>query len=488
MLTFTNSLLGVLLTILVVIGIHELGHFCAAKFLGVKVLRFSIGFGKPLFLWRDRSGTEYALAMIPLGGYVKMLGEHSGNVSAEDWHRAYHNQPLRKKIAITVAGPLANFFFAFVLYWLLFVTGFTSVAPIVGTVLPNSIAAEAGIKPQQEIISIDHTSVSSWMSVAMQVLLRTGDADYLTITTKTPPSQTLENHLLNLTGWHMHSLKPDPLNSLGIVPYRPIVPAIVGKVNPSSSAAQSELQVGDQIISLNNIAMTNWFQLISFLKQLPKDKIALTKMNNNAIRLDNIPITNWVQLAVLIDQLPTKDIEVTVLRKGAAKTFPVRTDYELDWLFQEHGVLGITPAYEWPNYMLRKNQYGPTTSLSYAGQQTADFIFLNFVVIGKIISGKISLQSLGGPLSIFQNAASTINEGATPFLNFLAFLSISIGVMNIFPVPGLDGGHLLLQLIEAILNRSIPERVVTYSYRLGILVLLVLAFQAVANDFFRAVS
>jgi len=359
LLTLLIALVGFLVTLLVIIGIHEFGHFLAARLLGIKVLRFSIGFGKALWKRYDKTGTEYVIAAIPLGGYVKMLDTQENPVDPHEQHLAFNQQPFYKKCLVVIAGPLANFILAFVLYWIVFIAGFTSIAPVTGNILPHSIAANAGVPPHSEIIKIDHIPVSSWMSVIIRILTRTGDTNTLSMTLKSPERQAARTYQLNLQNWHMDNLKPDPLASLGIQPYEPAIP------------------------------------------------------------------------------------------------------------------------------ILRKNQYGPIGAASHAWQNIYDFTSLNLAVMGKLLTGKVSLQSLGGPISIFQTAGLALNNGIMPFLSFLAFLSISIGLINIFPIPGLDGGHLLFQAIEAIIRRPVPPAIVEISYRLGLILLFLLIFQSIVNDILR---
>ncbi|MDX1902404.1 MAG: RIP metalloprotease RseP [Gammaproteobacteria bacterium] len=364
MVSVSIFILSFLLTILIIIGLHEFGHFIAARLLGVRVLRFSIGFGRVLFSKFDQTGTEYALSAIPLGGYVKLLGEEAGEKVPKAYQAfTFHHQAFWKKFIIIAAGPLVNFVLALFLYWLIFMIGFTSVLPVIGKVTPHSIAAEAGLLPKQEIIQIDHTPVSSWMSVVIRILSHTGNRDTLIVTTRSSLGMTQE-HILNLTTWKMDNLNPDPIGSLGIEVYAP-----------------------------------------------------------------------------------------------------------------KSGTL--------PPHMLHHNQYGPVQAFSHAWQNTRDFIWLNFDFILKLITGKVSLQSLGGPISIFSTAGAALHEGLVAFMSFLAFLSIAIGIINILPIPGLDGGHLLFQCIERVIGRPIPDRIMLIAYRLGIVFIILLSIQAIFNDIMR---
>jgi regulator of sigma E protease len=357
------SIIGIILTIFIIVGIHELGHFLAAKALGVKVLRFSIGFGKVFYRWYDKKGTEYVLSVLPFGGYVKMLDETEDKVEPKEARFAFNRQPFYKKFLIVAMGPIANLVLAFFLYWALFVIGFTTTLPLIGKVEPQSIAAQAGIKPNQEIISVNHTSTFSWISVLIRLFMEAGNQDQISIETKDIKTQKISTYTLQLATWKMDKLRPDPLMSLGITPY--------------------------------------------------------------------------------------------------------------------------IPKKEWPKELLRKNQYGPIDAVSHAWRSLKDYTMLNIIVIGKMLKGHISLESLGGPITIFQTAGTALNLGILVFMSFLAFISISIGVVNILPIPGLDGGHALFQVIEVIIRRPISVPLQVLLYRLGIIILLLLLAQAILNDILR---
>src|SRR3990167_1904513 len=213
------SIIGIVVTIFFVIGTHEFAHFLAARLLGIKVLRFSIGFGKTLRKWHDKSGTEYVVAAFQLGGYVKMLDENEGKVPERELSRAFNRQPFYKKFLVVLAGPTMNLFCALVLYWLIFFIGFVNIKPVIGTILPNSIAAKSGLKANQEIISIDNQTTSNWTSVIFRLLAHTGDKDKIKISVSNFRDATLHSYVLDATDWQMGGLTPDPLSSLGIIPY-----------------------------------------------------------------------------------------------------------------------------------------------------------------------------------------------------------------------------------------------------------------------------
>lgn len=447
---FLIALLGILLTIFFVVGTHEAAHYIAARLLGVKVLRFSIGFGKRLFHYYDKKGTEYVFALIPLGGYVKMLDEGEGDVPPNELHLAFNRQPFYKKFLIVIAGPAINIACAVMLYWLIFMIGFVNIKPVIGNITAQSIAAEAGLQSNQEIIRIDNHVTRTWTSIIFRIIAHAGNQDQLQIEVKNLVDQKTSLHKLDLSNWHMEGLTPNPLASLGITPFAPKIPLIIGVISPNAPAAQSKLQVGDKIIALNAIQIKNWEQLITFIHQHPNETFTFT-----------------------------------IERKGKSIKLPVTIGYQRNFLFQKDGYLGISPSVSWPKEFLTTIQYGPAQAMRYALIEVMDFTYFNFLLFGKLITGKISLQSLGGPITIFESAGEALNYGFLPFIGFLAFLSIAIGIINILPIPGLDGGHLLIQIIELIIRRPVPEKIIFFLYQLGFLLIFFIFFQAFINDILR---
>jgi regulator of sigma E protease len=449
MFTLLISIVGILLTIFFVVGTHEAAHFAMARFVNVKVLRFSIGFGTPFYTWRDKSGTEYTLAPIPLGGYVKMLDESEGVVPQAEKHLAFNRQPYYKKFLIVLAGPAINLISAFLLYWLIFMIGFTTIKPVIGSVDPHSIAANGGLLAGQEITQIDKQETLSWTGILLRFIAHLGDKDSVSVTTINDKNQT-STHDLNLAEWEINELKPDPLSSLGITPFQPPMPMIVGNIAENSPAAKSGIKMGDELIAINKKPIKEWEQLIKSIMLMPDQTAAFT------IKRDNKVIT-----------------------------IPVTIGYKRGWLFNKTGYLGIGPYVEWPKEMLRTIQYSPLGAISRAWEEMVDFTYFNFLLIGKLLIGKMSLHSLGGPITIFESAGQALNSGFLAFLGFLAFISISIGIINVLPIPGLDGGHLLVQTIEAVIRRPLPDIVIVNLYRAGFLLLLVVMIQAFVNDVLR---
>jgi len=444
------SIAGILITIFLVVGIHELGHFTVAKLSGIKVLRFAIGFGKPIVKWQDKKGTEYVIAMIPLGGYVKMLDEGEGNVLPEEAHLAYNRQPFYKKIAVIAAGPLSNFIFAFLIYWFLFVIGFITIAPLIGSIAPHSIAAVASVPPQQEIIQIDNKPTPNWTTVIINMIARAGDKSKMDLLLIDPKTQEKKKYSLPLSNWHMDELKPDPLESLGITAYEPVIPAEIGKIQANGPAAKAGLKTGDKIL-----------------------------------KIGKEPVNDWIKIVEIISIHPSETIQFSIERDKKIITVPITIGYKNDLTFKKHGYMGMSPNFTWPKEMLRLNKYPPLEAAAHAWQELAVFTHLNFIILGKMVTGKISLQSLGGPITIFESAGTALNHGFVAFLSFLAFLSISIGVINIIPIPGLDGGHLLFQTIEAVIGRPLSQGSQVLFYRLGFIFLIMIMVQAFINDILR---
>jgi regulator of sigma E protease len=450
MLHLLISIAGVILTILFVVGTHEAGHFLAARAVGVKVITFSIGFGKKIFSWRDKSGTEYVFALIPLGGYVRMLDESEAPVAEHESHRAYNQQPYYKKFIIVAAGPFTNFLCAFLLYWLIFSIGFVTIKPIIGEVKPRSIAAEAGLKPQQEITRVDGQDIKTWTNVLFRLLAHTGSKDHLTMSVTNPGSPQEKSITLELSNWKMDDLNPNPLESIGITPYEPPLKLEIGTIKPDSAAARSSLAIGDKLIAVNKAA-----------------------------------IKDWIELSTVIQNHPNQELIFTIKRQSKTMDIAVTVGSHRNWLMQQKGSLGISPSFHMPENLLQKVHYSPLSAIPKAFHETVDFAHFNLLLFGKMLTGKLSLESLGGPITIFDSAGDSLNYGFLPFISFLAFLSISIGIINILPIPGLDGGHLFIQTIEAITRRTLPENAVLFMYRIGFLFIIFIMLHAMINDVLR---
>ncbi len=392
------------------------------------------------------------LALIPLGGYVKMLDENEGDVPKEQLHLAFNHQPFYKKFLIVAAGPATNILCALVLYWVIFVVGFTTIRPQIGSISKSSIAAESGLQPKQEIIAVDGSKTSTWTGVILRLVAHAGDQDHIKFEIQNPANiqPKTETHILDLSNWHLNNLSPDPLSSIGITPYVPDIPLIINVITANSPAAASPLQKGDKIIAI-----------------------------------DNKPIKDWDEILTTITDHPSQTLTFTVERNGNTMTLPVAIGYQRSFIFFKSGYLGIGPNFKWPKEFLQEIKYAPFPAALRAWQEISDFTYFNLLLFWKLLTGKLSLQSLGGPITIFQSAGSALNSGFLSFIGFLAFLSISIGIINLLPIPGLDGGHLFIQTIEFIIRRPVPERVLSVLYRLGFVLILFVLIQALINDVLR---
>ncbi len=444
------SILGIFLTIFFVVGTHESAHFLVARWMGIKVLRFSIGFGKTLLRWTDKKGTEYVLALIPLGGYVKMLDESEGTVAPEELHLAYNRQPFYKKFLVVLAGPVTNILCALILYWLIFMIGFTTIKPVIGNIEPHSIAAQSGMKGNQEIIAVDNSTTSTWTGIMLRLIAHAGDQDHVKIETRDLTNNKTDTFILDLADWHLDKLTPDPLSSLGIAPYEPAIPLVIGIVNKDSPAAASPLKIGDKIIAINSMSMNNWNDVLTTIRKHPSETLTFYVERNK----------QFMQI-------------------------PVAIGYQRGISMQKTGYLGLGPDFKLPPELLKDVKYNPLDAAGHAWREIVDFTYFNLLLFGKMVTGKISLQSMGGPITIFETAGDALNTGLLSFLGFLAFLSIAIGVVNFLPIPGLDGGHMFIQIVEFIIQRPVPEEVLTNLYRAGFLLIFFVLIQAVINDVMR---
>lgn len=439
-----------LVTILVLVTVHEFGHFIVAKWTGVRVLRFSIGFGRPLLRWYGKkSGTEYIVAWLPLGGYVKLLDEREGEVKPEDLAYSFNRKPLWIRTAVVIAGPGINLLFAILAFWIVFMVGTEQIKPFIGQVPTNSIAAQAGVPSHSQIISIDKHRTDTWQAIVMRIIRHLGNKDEMLVGTQTREGVT-NVYTLPLVHWKIDSLNPDPLESLGLVPLQPPVPSIVYSVVPEGPAAKQGILPGDKILAINNRPITNWFDFIRFIQTHPQMKINLLVERNHK----TLPMT------------------VEIGRK-------LRRWRWVGYL----GIESLPP--KWPEGIKVFRQYSPLSAFLAANDQTWTFFEFNFILLGKMLTGKVSLQSLGGPIAIFRDAGMAFRQGVVAYTSFLGIISIMLAFVNILPIPGLDGGHLLFFGIEAVMRRPLSLALQLLIVRLGFIFLIVLILQATFNDLMR---
>ena len=431
------------------VAVHEFGHFWVARRCGVKVERFSIGFGKAIWRRLGKDGTEYVLALIPLGGYVKMLDGRVDELKPGEEAQAFNHKSVWARMAIVAAGPMANFVFALFAFWLMFMIGVPSVKPVVGEVRPASIVAEAGILPGMEIVGVGGEETGDWESVTYALISHLGD-DSVQLKLKAANTSYAVDKTLQLAGWKFDPDKESPIGSLGIVPLGGKVLPVVEAVVPSSASEKAGLQIGDRIKGVDGEA-----------------------------------ITEWAQFVERVQQSPAQPLQVTVERGGSEMTLTLTPDGK-KVKGQLVGFVGLSPQLvPLPDEYRTLLQYGPLQALWHGVQKTWSLITLTFDMIGKLIGGIVSLDNLSGPISIAKGAGSSADYGLVYFLGFLALISVNLGIINLFPLPVLDGGHLVYFLIEAVTGKPVPEKIQEIGFRIGAAILMLLMGIALFNDFAR---
>ncbi|MGH8330462.1 MAG: RIP metalloprotease RseP, partial [Pseudomonas sp.] len=417
-------IVGTLVALGVLVTFHEFGHFWVARRCGVKVLRFSVGFGMPLLRWHDKKGTEFVVAAIPLGGYVKMLDEREGEVPADQLDQSFNRKSVRQRIAIVSAGPIANFLLAMIFFWVLAMLGSEQVRPVIGAVESGSIAAKAGLSAGQEIIAIDGEPTSGWAEVNLQLVRRLGESGSLQLLVRDQGSTVDSPRELMLDKWLKGADEPDPIRSLGLRPWRPALPPVLAELDPKGPAQAAGLKTGDRLLALDGKSLDDWQQVVDTVRMHPDTKIMLR------VERDGAQI----------------DVPVTLAARGEKKA--------------PNGYLGAgVKAVDWPPEMIREVSYGPVAAIGEGARRTWTMSVLTLDSLKKMLFGELSVKNLSGPITIAKVAGASAQSGVADFLNFLAYLSISLGVLNLLPIPVLDGGHLLFYLIEWVRGRPLSDRV-----------------------------
>jgi regulator of sigma E protease len=439
------------LTLGILVSIHEFGHFWVARRCGVKVLRFSVGFGKPLLSWRDKLGTEYAVAGIPLGGYVKMLDEREGEVPEDQRHMAFNRATPMKRIAIAAAGPLANFVLAIFVYWLVFLNGVSGVAPVIDHVAPGSLAEQAGLIEGQEIVAVDGVETPTWETLQMQLLERIGESGELSISVKTAGSSLRYENRVQIDKWMQGLEEPRPLDELGVTLFVPELVPEIGELVAGGAAQQAGLQEGDIIVESDGKAVSTWQDWVQIVRASPDKALSLRVKRDN--RLLDLVMT------------PQRKLEDNGMAVGFA------------------GV-GVKPP-QWPESMLREVDYGPVAALVAASKKAWRMSVFTLESIKKMITGLLSPKNLSGPITIAKVAGSSAQYGFFSWLSFLGLLSISLAVLNLLPIPILDGGHIVYAAIEGIIGRPVTEQVQAWANQLGLALVVCVMFFALYNDVLR---
>ena len=443
-------LVGTLIALGVLVTFHEYGHFWVARRCGVKVLRFSVGFGTPLVRWHDRQGTEFVVAAIPLGGYVKMLDEREGDVPAELAEQSFNRKSVRQRIAIVAAGPLANFLLALLFFWFVAMLGSQQVRPVIGAVQEGSLADVAGLRAGQEIVAVNGEATSGWAAVNLQLVRRLGESGVLDLRV-TEPGSTLETpKQVQLDNWLRGVDEPDPIGSLGIRPWRPALESVLAEIDPKGPAYAAGLRTGDRLLALDGESLADWQDLVDRVRALPGEAVTLRFERDGQ----------------------AQDLQLTLASRGEGEA---RSGY------LGAGVQGV----EWPPEMLREVRYGPIEGIAEGMRQTWAMSLLTLDSLKKMLFGELSVKNLSGPITIAKVAGASAESGLGDFLKFLAYLSISLGVLNLLPIPVLDGGHLLFYLVEWVRGRPLSERVQGWGMQIGISLVIGVMLLALVNDLSR---
>lgn len=445
-----HTVVWFLVAIAILVVVHEFGHYLAARLAGVKVLRFSLGFGKPLFSRRfGRDQTEWALAALPFGGYVKMLDEREGEVPAAEAHRSFNRASVWRRIGIVAAGPIANFLLAIVFYWALFLHGMPAMKPLIGEPPAGTPAAQAGLVSGDEIRRVNGADTPSFQDLRLE-LLRAGVAgDPLVLELADGRSMQLDAPPMDTD-----NLERDTLRPLGIVRYDPEIDPVIGEVLPGGAAARAGFQSGDRLVAADGQAVSNW--------------------------------QNWVKL---IRQHPSQSLRIEYEREGQMHILTVVPD-TVDENGQRIGKIGAGPKVD-PALMddlMTEVRYGPIEALGRGAEKTWDMSLFTLEMMGRMVLGQVSWKNLSGPLTIADYAGQSATLGWISFVGFLALVSVSLGVLNLLPVPLLDGGHLMYYVAEVLTGRPVSERTMEIGSRIGMMLLLLLMSFALFNDLQRLIG
>ena len=457
MIEFIVSVLALIVTLGILVTIHEFGHFWVARRCGVKVLRFSIGMGKAVKSWIGRDGVEYVIAPIPIGGYVKMLGQEdiavadTKEIPTSQQHLCFAYKPLWQRMAITAAGPIANFLLAIFIYWLINISyGINGIAPVINGISENSSADRAGLQVGDEIIAVDSEETIIWQQVSLQMLNRLGETGELVVTVNPYDSSTSRDITIPIQAWLRSDVEPDPVTDLGIVRFE--IPARIAEVVTGGRAERDGLRAGDEIISVNGESILGWSHWVAVIRSNPELALdVIVKRGESEAGLEIRP------------ELVRLSNGTAIGRIGAS--------------VQETALSEILDS-----EMQRHISFNAFTAIQPALQETWNNSVFVLDSIKKMVIGLISVRNINGPITIAQVAGETASYGLEVYLGFLALLSICLGVFNLLPIPVLDGGHLFYYTVEAIMGRPVPERVQTWGLQLGLSLIFGIMILAIYND------
>lgn len=441
------TILAFLVAIAILVVFHELGHYWVARLCGVKVLRFSVGFGKILYRKQFKGhDTEWAIAAIPLGGYVKMLDEREDRVAEQDLPYAFNRQPVGKRMAIVAAGPIANFILAIVFFWLIAVSGMQTLKPVIAQPPENTPAAAAGLQGGEQIVAVNQQPVQSWQQINWEMMELVGSQPYLVLQTDAGREYKLM----------IDDLTADDLNGgirekLGLLVQAPEIEPVIGRFTDDSVAQQAGMQVNDKVIKVNQQQVDTWSQLVAVVRDNARQELTFQVLRN--------------------EQVVTLSIQPVAVMEGE----------------QTVGKIGAAPSVD-PQKMapyFTEVRYGVIAAIPHALQRTWDISVFTLKMIGKMIVGQVSLQNLSGPITIADYAGQTAKSGWAQYVFFLALISISIGIFNLLPIPLLDGGHLLYYAVELVKGSPVSEDTWILGQKIGIALLGTIMFFAIFNDLNR---
>ncbi|MDP1673541.1 MAG: RIP metalloprotease RseP [Burkholderiales bacterium] len=443
----------VALSLLVVV--HEFGHYWVARRCGVKVLRFSVGFGKPLWSrTMGRDGTEWVVAAIPLGGYVKMLDEREGEVPADERHRAFNRKSVWQRFAIVLAGPAANFVAAVALYWVLFVYGIPGLVPVVAAPPAGTVAAQAGFEAGETVFAVDGTRVKTWQDFRWVMLQRALDRKPVTIELTGAQGESVVRRL-GFDSLASSDIEGDVLGAMGLSRQRLVLPPVIGEVTRDGAAAKAGLRGGDRIIAINGERQDTWDDVVKLVRASAGRALQFRIQRGEV-------------------DLPALDVTPDLVEEGSAR----------------FGRIGASPRMD-PGLMkgmIADVSYGPLESVWRALAKTWETSIFSLRMLGKMVTGEVSMKNLSGPITIADYAGQSAQNGWIPYLLFLALISISLGVLNLLPIPLLDGGHLMYYSVEILTGKPVPDKVMEVGQQIGMMLLFALMAFALYNDINRLIG
>ena len=450
--TFAFTIIAFIVALGVLILFHEFGHYLVARWSGVKVLRFSIGFGQPLLARRfGKDQTEWVVAAFPLGGYVKMLDEREGQVEAQDLVRAFNRKPVGYRFAIVAAGPIANFLLAILLYWFLFMLGVSGIKPVLGPVKSATAAAFAGFEAGETILKIGTEPVATWQDARWLLLSKAADRSPSVDVETLGVSGEITKRQLDLSHINPDDLEGDFLKKIGLIPYQPAMKPIISNVTPGSAGNRAGLLPGDEILAVNGKKIGSWQDLVLEIRESPGKKMSLEiRRDNRIVDADVIPET---------------------VTEDGIKT----------------GKIGIGPQVDHDELqkMLTEVRYPAGTAMIRAIKKTWETSVFTLQMIGKMVAGEMSWKNVSGPITIADYAGKSAQMGVASYLGFLAVISISLGVLNLLPIPILDGGHLMYYVVEMVKGSPLSARAIEVGQQVGMALLFALMVFAIYNDISR---